>query len=181
MNIFVLDRNPASAAQMYCDKHVPKMVVELFQILGSAQRRHGTPDEAMPLTANKTPLKGGYHNHPCTRWAGDTFYNYGWAAAHAVALCMEYSLRFSKIHACQEGIMQLRTMAGNIPNWFETPFAQAMPDKYKKPCAIEAYRDFYWNEKRKFAKWEKGREVPVWWYDLEEKEFDDLMQNLSKG
>ena len=73
--------------------------------------------------------------------------------------------------------MQLRTMAGNIPNWCETPFAQAMPDKYKKPCAIEAYRDFYWNEKRKFAKWEKGREVPVWWCDLEEKEFDDLMQN----
>ena len=28
MNIFVLHENPVTAAEMLCDKHVPKMIVE---------------------------------------------------------------------------------------------------------------------------------------------------------
>ena len=49
MNIFVLDRDPREAARMYCDKHTPKMVVELLQQLGSAVIRHGaTPRKAHP-------------------------------------------------------------------------------------------------------------------------------------
>ena len=51
MNIFVLDEDPAIAAQMMCDKHIPKMIVETFQMLGSALRRHGATDEQMPLTS----------------------------------------------------------------------------------------------------------------------------------
>ena len=56
MNIFVLDDDPAIAAQMMCDKHIPKMIVETFQMLGSALRRHGATDEQMPLTSKGTPL-----------------------------------------------------------------------------------------------------------------------------
>ena len=36
MNIFVLDEDPIVAAKMYCDIHLPKMVVELYQQLGSS-------------------------------------------------------------------------------------------------------------------------------------------------
>ena len=57
MNIFVLDEHPVKAAQYYCDKHVPKMVVELFQQLGSATIRHGATPEQMPLTSKGTPLR----------------------------------------------------------------------------------------------------------------------------
>ena len=53
MNIFVLDEDPAIAAQMMCDKHIPKMIVETFQMLGSALRRHGATDEQMPLTSKE--------------------------------------------------------------------------------------------------------------------------------
>ena len=35
MNIFVLDTNPITAAQMQCDKHVVKMVLETAQILST--------------------------------------------------------------------------------------------------------------------------------------------------
>ena len=48
MNIFILDEHPVKAAQYYCDKHVPKMCVELFQQLGSAVIRHGAKPEQMP-------------------------------------------------------------------------------------------------------------------------------------
>ena len=76
MNIFVLDRSARKAARMYCDKHVPKMCVEVAQMMASALRRHGATDEQMPLTKSGTPYKGGYAHHPCTVWAGDTRDNF---------------------------------------------------------------------------------------------------------
>ena len=46
MNIFVLDKNPTIAAQMLCDKHVPKMIVESAQMLSTAHRLlDGTPEK----------------------------------------------------------------------------------------------------------------------------------------
>ena len=38
MNIFVLDKDPVVAAQMLCDKHVSKMIVESAQMLSTAHR-----------------------------------------------------------------------------------------------------------------------------------------------
>ena len=38
MNIFILDKNPITAAQMLCDRHVPKMIVESGQMLSTAHR-----------------------------------------------------------------------------------------------------------------------------------------------
>ena len=38
MNIFVLDMNPKTAAQLQCDKHVVKMIVESAQMLSTAHR-----------------------------------------------------------------------------------------------------------------------------------------------
>ena len=38
MNIFYLDRDPKIAAQMMCDKHVVKMILESAQILSTAHR-----------------------------------------------------------------------------------------------------------------------------------------------
>ena len=104
MNIFVLDRNPITAARMHCDKHVPKMCVEAAQMMASALRRHGATDEQMPLTKSGTPYKGGYKHHPCTVWAGDSFANWNWLWNHGMALCEEYEKRFGKEHACYEPI-----------------------------------------------------------------------------
>ena len=58
MNIFILDEDPITSAKFYCDKHVPKMVVELYQQLGSAVIRHGATPDMMPLTKKRTPLRG---------------------------------------------------------------------------------------------------------------------------
>ena len=38
MNIFILDKNPVKAAQMLCDRHIPKMIVESAQMLSTAHR-----------------------------------------------------------------------------------------------------------------------------------------------
>ena len=163
MNIFILDEDPIQSAKMYCDKHVPKMVVELYQQLGSAVIRHGATPDMMPRTSKGTPRKGGYHNHPCTRWVGDSRENYLWACYHGAMLCDEYTKRFGKIHSCEKGIEHLYIMAHLIPEGKLTPFAQAMPDEYKNECAVTAYRDYYIHDKSRFAKWEKGTPAPDWW------------------
>jgi hypothetical protein len=162
MNIFVLDQDPSIAAQYNCDKHIVKMVLELFQQLGSAVIRHGAKPEKMPLTSKGTPLKGGYHNHPCTRWCGESRENFMWAAVHALELCNEYTKRYSKVHSCQKGIEHLCDMDSLVPSNGLTPFAQAMPDEYKNADAITAYRTYYLNDKREFAKWKMGN-IPFWW------------------
>ena len=41
MNIFFLDEDPKYAAQMQCDKHVVKMVLETAQMLSTAARAQG--------------------------------------------------------------------------------------------------------------------------------------------
>ena len=175
MNIFVLDEDPILAAKMYCDKHLPKMCVEMLQMMGSAVIRHGATPDMMPLTKKGTPLKGGYHNHPCSRWAGESRANYWWLRVHAYALCEEYTLRFGKTHFCEKGIVHLCSMDTLIPEGDLTPFALAMPDKYRPDGelalwaegdeAVQAYRRYY--HAKAFAKWEKGRPMPDW-FSLEQ-------------
>jgi hypothetical protein len=166
MNIFILHYLAAVAARMYCDKHVPKMVVELLQQLGSAVIRHGATPDMMPLTKKGTPLKGGYANHPCTLWVGDSRDNFLWAVEHAIGLCYQYTKRFGKTHFCETGIKHLQSMSSMIPEGDLTPFALAMPDEFKQEDAVEAYRAYY-HSKAYFAKWEKGVDAPDWWLGME--------------
>jgi hypothetical protein len=191
MNIFVLDEDPIVAAKMYCDKHIPKMCVELLQQLGSAAIRHGATPDIMPLTKKGTPLKGGYHNHPCSIWVSMSRDNYLWAAHHGAALCEEYTKRFGKEHFCSIGIEVLYGLSHLIPEGGLTPFALAMPDEFRPHLnehigapfdlvpnddftfishasgddAVQAYRRYY--HSKAFAKWEKGRPMPDW-FSLEE-------------
>ena len=165
MNIFILDTDPITAAQMHCDKHVPKMCVEAAQMLASALRRHGATDEMMPLTKAGKPYKGGYAHHPCTVWAGDSGANFRWLAQHGLALCLEYSMRFGKQHACHEPIGMMYAIHGTVPHDELTPFALAMPDEYRNDDAVVAYQAYY--HSKQFAKWEKGTPTPDWWQGVE--------------
>jgi len=165
MNIFILDTDPTTAAQMHCDKHVPKMCVEAAQMMASALRRHGATDEDMPLTKAGKPYKGGYKHHPCTVWAGDSRDNFMWLSHHALALCGEYIGRFNKVHACHGPIKLMSTMFHIIPEGGLTPFAQAMPDEYRDDDPVVAYQAYY--HSKQFAKWEKGTPAPDWWRGVE--------------
>tara|TARA_R100001086_G_scaffold110890_3_gene56509 strand:+ start:18125 stop:18649 length:525 start_codon:yes stop_codon:yes gene_type:complete len=149
MNIFVLDLDPVKAAQAMDCVRVPKMVTESAQMMASALRRHGAPPERMPLTKAGKPYRGGYKNHPCTIWAGDSRMNFMWLATHALALCKEYEQRFTEgkrmnvEHACKTPILHMIDWIEYIPEGDYTPFAQAMPDEYKDDDVVKAYRAYY--------------------------------------
>ena len=66
MNIFFLDADPKYAAQMQCDKHVVKMVLETAQMVSTAVRNQG--HDVGYLLA--------YPKHPMTIWVGDSGANF---------------------------------------------------------------------------------------------------------
>ena len=151
MNIFVLDNDPKVAAQMACDKHVVKMVLETAQMLSTVQHHNG-------ITA---PYKPTHANHPCTKWAATSTQNYKWLLEHGIALCEEYSHRYNKEHKCEQLITGPLSLIPILPTEKLTPFAQAMPEQHKRENAVDAYRQYYIHEKARFAKW-KNRDIPTW-------------------
>lgn len=154
MQIFILDKNPNTAARMLCDKHVVKMIVESAQILSTVHHLYDSPHKH--LVYKKT-----HEKHPCVIWAGKSKENYLWLLEHLSELIKEYEYRYCKHHKTTEIKKILETPPKSLLSIGLTEFAQAIPEEYKQKDAVKAYREFYKNEKAHFAKWTK-RKKPAW-------------------
>jgi len=142
MNIFFLHKHPVIAAQMQCDKHVVKMVLETAQMLSTAARAQG----------HDVGYKSAYPKHPMTLWVNQSADNFRWAWLHGMSLAKEYTNRYDKIHKSQEILEQLEYYAtGNESDITEPP--QCMPDQYKTDDYVTAYRNYYVGDKKRFAKY----------------------------
>ncbi len=150
MNIFYLDRNPQIAARLHCDKHVVKMILESAQILSTVHHVSGSGTETM--------YKPTHARHPCTIWAAESQANYQFLYDLFIALLGEYTHRYGKQHATGRLVGELRRLP-NIPNIGFTEPAQAMPDEYKDPDSVRAYKRYYLGAKAEMLKYTK-REFP---------------------
>ena len=157
MNQFILSRDPKQSAAWLCNSHSVKQPLEQSQMLSSCHRLLETPQADFVY-------KVAHANHPCTKWVRESRENYKWAATHFFGLANQYQIRFGKMH---KTFKDHGVFLWERPELIEaeslTPFAQAMPDNYKDGCAVTAYQTYYWNDKRRFAKWERGVEAPYWW------------------
>jgi len=154
MNIFVLDNDPKVSAELMCDKHCVKMILESAQMLCSAYPQ------------GKAPYRRAFYNHPCTKWSRKSASNYKWLLSHAYGLVNEYFDRYSKIHKSLDAIQWCddHSHTLQLPDIGLTPFAQAMPEEYKNPDAVVAYQTYYIKDKKRFAKWKNGK-VPAFMLD----------------
>lgn len=153
MNIFVLDNNPVIAAQMQCDRHVVKMVLESAQMLCTT----------VSLFGGEAQYRKAHVNHPCTIWARETLGNFIWLCDHGMALAKEYTHRYGKVHKSQAVIQHCMEQR---PRWLDrrtTPQPLCMPEQYRGDTVVASYRAFYLGEKAHFAQWNKTREAPDWW------------------
>jgi len=156
MNIFVLDTDPVRAAQMQCDKHVVKMIVESAQML-----------------CNALPLQFAYYerthfNHPCSVWVRASRENYLWLCEHALELCHEYTRRYKKTHSTEWVILLCISLAELVPSSRLTPFVICVPDDCKTPDPVESYRLCYLKHKSRFAKWRFAcSPAPAWYQTLQ--------------
>jgi hypothetical protein len=162
MNVFYLDRDPEIAAQMMCDKHVVKMILESAQMLSTAHRVLDGDERANSAGMYKMTHK----NHPSAIWVRTKSPNYEWLQKHMEALMTEYTYRYGKHHATERLIHCLWEFPKNISHGdgevSDPP--QCMPDYCKSDDTVSAYKTYYIVEKSDFATW-KRRAKPEWFDD----------------
>ena len=180
MNLFVLSNDPVEAAQLQCDKHVVKMIVESGQMLSTTHRMLDGTLESRPSKSGKTKSKYWVHpdpvlekvlyravhmHHPCTVWTMQTSENYKWHYMHFVALCDEFKYRYGKIHRTDEVLRDVLSFPPmKLPNGPLTKQPLAM--KSNPECmfddVVESYRAFYQTKQARFKMAWTKRNKPDW-------------------
>jgi len=168
VNIFFLDYDPQQAAQYHCNVHVLKMIIETAQLLSTAHWMLN-PEETqnyVDKTENEYIYNKTHVNHPCAIWVRENSANYSWAVDLGLALLNEYYYRYEKSqHATAP---KTQWLAKHYPVDIEkrdtiTKPALAMPDEYKDPNPVIAYRKYYiygkYEQKPIFRKYKK-RSIP---------------------
>jgi hypothetical protein len=176
MNIFYLDPNPKTCAEMHLDKHVVKMIIEYAQLM-STSHRVIDGEEYLDRTANNRKIKrwrlqddrelalmkASHVNHPSGVWCRDNKENYMWLYAMWYYLLQEYTHRYGKKHACGRLENVLAIAPTRMKNGLFYPPTPAMPDECKIPGnSLNSYHKYYIERKNHFAKWTK-REIPNWY------------------
>lgn len=109
--------------------------------------------------------------HPTTLWTMESAENYDWHYAHFVELLLEFERRHGKMPKTVVMREILKRRPKNIPNVPATPIKLAMKqfpqcvvrDRDGVIDVVESYRNFYIEDKERFATWKKGRSAPEWW------------------
>jgi hypothetical protein len=167
MNVFAVSSFPCEAAQMLCDQHVIKMILETAQICSTAMyvRDCWSADLYRPT----------HQRHPCVRWCALTTSNFRWLVSHGLELCAEYTRRYDKRHKTQ-GIMEHLDWIKLGPDY---PIARltappmCMPPHFKFACTgipelawddvVGAYRRYYRYKMREMPKFTyTNAEIPSW-------------------
>ena len=184
MNIFYLDKDPIKAAEMSCDKHVVKMILECAQLLSTCHRvqdgqeyydktkngrkikrwRHPNPN------VEATLYKAGWIKLPSTIWLFESAYNYIWLYRHFMALNEEYKKRYNHTddHVAVQKLGQLLKFPPKNAqyNKIGTDATPAMPEHCKiSGDSVASYRRYYILEKNRFATWKSPAKTPEWYIE----------------
>jgi hypothetical protein len=175
MNIFYLDNDPQTCAEMHVDKHCVKMILEYAQLLSTAHRvldgiqivglsKSGRKQTRYEISDNRDGIlySATHINHPSAIWVRKSDKNYDWLYVMWRELMDEYTYRYNKVHACEKLIIPLRRVPYKIPKGEFTEPTPAMPDKYKVAGnSIKSYMNYYLGDKQRMFSW-KNREQPSW-------------------
>jgi len=183
VNIFILDKDPRIAAQLQCDKHVVKMIVESAQMLSTAHRMLDGAETRRASKSGKTMskywelpdareaslYKAVHMGHPCTVWTMHSDNNYLWHYEHFIALCKEYTYRYGKVHATDTKLRKsLASIPTNIRSGYKylmTPFPLAMqhePQCIHHEDPVRSYKEYYQTKQSRFNMVWTKREIPEW-------------------
>lgn len=174
MNIFYLDKDPQTCAQMHVDKHCVKMILEYAQLLSTAHRcLDGTECTTLSATGRRrkswvlrdsvldSSLYSATHvNHPSAVWVRQSRANYEHLWQLFKELCAEYTYRYGRTHATERLVELLQSAPKNIPEGKFTEPTPAMPDAYKVAGdSIKSYHNYYVGDKQRMFSW-KNRNTP---------------------
>lgn len=169
MNIFATSDCPRKSAQSLCNKHIIKMGTESVSMLA-----HLFPD---------APIKPSHKNHPASIWVRKSLQNYEWLLDHGHCICDEYKSRYKREHKSKDYLDWFSQQ--DAPLNFEYSGLTSFPRCFSsfveelKPIkdTHEAYRQFYFLDKKDFAKWPSLEKIPSWWSEKSEKFIDKSFVN----
>jgi hypothetical protein len=180
MNIFYLDNDPTTCAQMHNDEHVVKMILEYAQLLSTAHRvldgnlitrlsKSGRKQQhyVLPDSRDSVMYSTTHVNHPSAIWLRQSYENYEWLYQLFLAVLREYTHRYGKLHACEKLVNVLNTPPNGIPKGvgFTEP-TPAMPDEVKiVGSSLASYKNYYIKNKAHLASWKK-RNIPEWYANV---------------
>jgi hypothetical protein len=172
MNIFFISLIPIEIAHMSCDQHVVKIQLEICQMLYTAWFFANQGDfirENAPFT--KDGKARGYRpahmKHPMTMWVASSAENYMYACKIGIALSLEYTRRYGKVHTCAKHLLWLYD---NQPHIFEERKSETayyskegvpecMPEQYRQYSIVDAYQLYYMMEKMSFARYKISESI----------------------
>jgi hypothetical protein len=158
MNVFFLDRDPKLAAEFHNDWHVARMIYESAVLLSLANERHGKPG---PYFSKR------HLNHPCTKWVAESKSNWLWVKQLAKELNSECIWRYDSEPHLSWMLIESLECYFDVDLGLTKP-ALAMPDRYKNPDPVVAYRQYYVGGKKHLAVW-TTRQKPDWWDEYAKK------------
>jgi len=182
MNIFYLSAYEDMCAQMHCDSHCSKMIIEYAQLMSTAHRvldgeeytdltKNGRKIKRWRLDGewgrNREPYlyKACHVNHPSAIWVRQSAKNYRWLYRMWTELNTEFMWRYGK-NVPHESYRKLNdilfTTPYNMKEGVWTEPTPAMPDDVKNESSLVAYRDYYIKYKQHLASW-KRRGAPDWY------------------
>lgn len=173
MNIFFLSWDPDRCAELYCDQHVNKILLEIVQMLYTAWHLLTIDDSWQAKAPKKKDGTRAYKpisnpKHPMAMWVRSHRNNYTWTAKLGMSLAIEFHNRFEKLHGCTKHIMWLYS---NVPETFTelksptayyssegfpsdfTPVPECMEPRFHHPHLITANLNNYRVTKLPFARW----------------------------
>ena len=175
MNIFYLHEETKECAKQHLDKHVVKMILEYAQLLSTAHRLlDGYEYEGKSISGRKAMrwklddarednlYLASHMKHPSGMWCRETSANYLWLYNLWRDLMKEYTFRYGKQHVAERLIPFLDNLPKNIKFAELTTMPQCMPEQYKVPESIQAYKNYYIGDKQRFAVW-TNRPIPEWY------------------
>ena len=184
MNIFVLDENPRIAAQMHCDKHISKMIIEHTQMLAAAYYHTLGISKKKEIAENQHivdqlfkgwprkhpdgsdhPYAISHVNHPCTIWTRESLDNFNWLIECTEELCQEFLNRWkNNPHSVKLIIDWMKLNPPKLVSKGITPFAAAMPICYQSSHAVISYKKYYaFKTTYMNVSWNKLNNQPEWW------------------
>jgi hypothetical protein len=105
--------------------------------------------------------KPAHKKHPMTMWIASSLENYRYACKIGIALTLEYTHRYGKIHTCAKHLLWLYQ---NHPTHFEERksetayyskegIPECMPEQFRSSSIVEAYQMYYMVDKMHFARY----------------------------
>lgn len=156
MNIFILDNDRDKSIKYLPDKHVVKMPLESTQLLCGAYHILGQADTQQYL------YKPTHLKHPCSLWVMESVDNWEWLREYTIKLGEEYSYRYGKQHKSVELAKTLSTPSYESKGL--TEFAKCVPIEFRELSVVEAYRQYFIEQKQHLKTYTK-RNIPEWWID----------------